>query len=440
MSTIWVENVSQLFALNKGIFPSSGMSLSDNLNAITRLAFIACIILACFKPVLAVSTFIIVTVTVLALYYGSVPPKEGYEEPVAGLAGELFKHDTAFPPTRMRFCNDVRPIQYDEEYVSQNQMLVGGPNPKTLLPPIISQPSHNLSFWKASDLTTHSHVNASTNYDSSDAGYNAPTGYSGYARFSNVDRPKICTDCLLAPCRCQSGRPTRSEQLRTATLQPGVYERSDFLEPINSLIGISQQRQFQPTRITRINAPSGSTVLYDAESINKDPLPDVTCRDQNDSDQSNLQANSAQANSQTTEQNRPQQTTILQDTSLPAVAYKGRENVYDPRFTGYGPSNRHYVDPITGASKFFYKDIDAATMPNYICRSNIDVYPWAAQYGSGVNGSDMSGPPAPGDGYKQLAENAFLDSTIQFRTEMQERLMRKRNAEMWQRRVAPIYT
>jgi len=200
----------------------------------------------------------------------------------------------------------------------------------------------------------------------------------------------------LAPCRCE--RPvTRSEQLRTATIQPGVYERSDYLEPINALIGISQQKQFDPMRITS----SRDGIMYAPDEHVEFPQYDRLI-----------------------ERERGMQS---------------ESDVYDPRFTGYGPTNRGYIDPTTGAPRFFYDDVNAVTMPNFICRSNVDIYPWAPQYGSGVNGS-LSDGIGQGDGYKRLAENAFEDATIKFRTEMQERLLRKRNAELWQRRAAPIHT
>ena len=39
---------------------------------------------------------------------------------------------------------------------------------------------------------------------------------------------------------------------------------------------------------------------------------------------------------------------------------------------------------------------------------------------------------------RKLADRQFLDSAIEFRTGMQERLMRKTNANAWQQRVAPL--
>lgn len=41
-------------------------------------------------------------------------------------------------------------------------------------------------------------------------------------------------------------------------------------------------------------------------------------------------------------------------------------NVYDPRFYGYGTSYRGYVDNMLGQPKFYYDDVNAIRMPNYI--------------------------------------------------------------------------
>jgi hypothetical protein len=77
-------------------------------------------------------------------------------------------------------------------------------------------------------------------------------------------------------------------------------------------------------------------------------------------------------------------------------------------------------------------------MPNYIVRSEIDTLPFADHYGEIEKGDEF------GNKYnsriRDLANDAFTRSAIQFRTDMSERLMRKRNSEMWQQRQAPIST
>ena len=167
------------------------------------------------------------------------------------------------------------------------------------------------------------------------------------------------------------------DNVLTQTIQPGVYQKTLVGEPINSMIGVSYQQQFLPT-----------VVQQTPESIKFTQIP---------GDSQNY------------------------------------SNIYDPRFTGYGASDRMYIEPMTGQPRFFYGDIDAIKMPNYITRNKIDSLPFAPTYGPDVplyNYAD----------HRQLANNAYHDSALVFRTEMQERLMRKRNAEMWQLREAPMYT
>lgn len=457
-NTIWAEDITQLLSFQ--IIPKSSQNTTENLNALTRLALLACIVIAIFKPVLAVSTFLIVSIILLAIYYGCSFNREGYSgtTDTIGLAGDLFKASHKFPLSRNRFCNDVNPLQFDEEFFSKNQMLVGGPNPKTLIPPIIAPPSHDLSEWKATDLVVQSSINDDTNYDAANSGYIGPAfnfnkDYSGYVnRRSNLEElPPICSECRLAPCRCDNAIPSRSDQLRTATIQPGVYERSDFLEPINSLIGISEQKQFDPTRITSSNR---NGILYATENYPysiKTPSPSITDDNDDDGDEypqyDRLIENHRNKNHHPIKKNHIKENFITTDadggdsSSLPTIKLLQTESdIYDPRFTGYGPVNRSYIEPMTGSPRFFYDDINAVNMPNFISRNNVDIYPWAPQYGSGMNGNLSENGIGHGDGYKRLAEDAFMNATLKFRTEMQERLLRKRNAELWQTRLAPIHT
>jgi hypothetical protein len=59
------------------------------------------------------------------------------------------------------------------------------------------------------------------------------------------------------------------------------------------------------------------------------------------------------------------------------------------------------------------------------------MFSWAPTYGPDKPLQNI-------DEYKQMANNSFVDSSIIFRTEMMERLMRKKNAENWQRRLMPL--
>jgi hypothetical protein len=188
----------------------------------------------------------------------------------------------------------------------------------------------------------------------------------------------------------------RKDMLLTNTIVPGVYQKSHIGEPIQSNIGISYLQDWGPVEVEEAMGPDQTEVIKFTEHDPKN----------------------------VTKIWRESKQNIEQDVS----------NVYDPRFTGYGTSYRGYTDSMTGQPKFFYKDIDAITKPNYISRHNLDIFPWASTYGQYTSGSDEL------NDYKQLANNTFVDSAITFRTEMMERLMRKRNAENWQRRLMPIST
>jgi len=201
-------------------------------------------------------------------------------------------------------------------------------------------------------------------------------------------KKEIVDDKHIIPCF----ESPRRDNIITQTLQPGVFQKSHIGEPINSNIGISYLQQWGPTEVQQT-----------------DDMIKYTMHDPKN--------------------------TIITPQSVKEPITQDHTNVYDPRFTGYGTSYRSYVDKLTGRPKFFYDDVDAITMPNYITRSNVDVFPWANTYGS-----DKMLTQSEGDEYRQLANNAFTDSAITFRTELQERLMRKRNAELWQLRVAPIST
>jgi hypothetical protein len=187
---------------------------------------------------------------------------------------------------------------------------------------------------------------------------------------------------------CYNFESKQKDNLLTNTIVPGVYQKTHIGEPIQSNIGISYIQDWGPVEVQERpwgikfteHDPKNVTVTKNIEKVQ-----------------------------------------IQQDVS----------NVYDPRLTGYGTSYRGYTDSMTGQPKFFYKDIDSITMPNFISRNNVDMFPWAPTYGPDKPLQNI-------DEYKQMANNSFVDSSIIFRTEMMERLMRKKNAENWQRRVMPL--
>jgi len=190
-----------------------------------------------------------------------------------------------------------------------------------------------------------------------------------------------------------------NENMFTQIIQPGVYSKNEVNQPINSNIGISFQQQFEPTTCT--SNPITGEVMY----TEHDPrlLEDA-----------------------------------IVEPNLGVIEAVNMSNVYDPRHSGYGTSYRAYNDDLLGQTKFYYDDIDAVRMPNYITRSNIDFTPFADSYGPAPE-NGAYGNPNNAD-IHALANDAFTRATIEQRTGLQEQLLRKRRAEGWQQRYAPIRT
>ena len=378
------------------------------------------------------------------------------------------------------------------EYISLNQRLAGTANPKTFIAPVTTPPLAAMDYWRANNLVNHSAINAESQVAAYQSGYQTmsccpgeptllvpsknPASYTvtvqdednvsienfGYDhRYWN--KPKTVVNSIpTVPCHNQlygnskedfktnmpflktepslqetvvlpnqpgwvntscgynpeqlfdAGLPTNlpsgncpqdpimkkyNDNLFTQTIQPGLYTRNQINEPINSNIGISFTQQFPPT----------------------------TCK-----------TNELTGEVQYTEHDPRIIEPATLEPSLPRVAPSTEANIYDPRFSGYGTSYRAYTDDNTGQTRFYYDDVDAIRMPNYITRNNIDHQPFADHYG----------PLPPGDAngnknnsnIRALANDAFVSGAIEFRTDLQERLMRKINADAWQQRKAPIRT
>ena len=416
-NTFWLYDITQLFK-STDLIPKTTDLVNDKLNTIMRLSIVACTIIAVYKPILALNTLLIIAVMTITIH--STTTIESFEELNTPL--EIFMKEylpgarsapslqSEFGMNYLRFCNDDVPYEY-----SLNGTLVGDANPKTKIPPLVAIPSYD-SEWKLNDFVVNPSINAHTTFDSYRSGYESspvfvnvpvrlatpkPCYTTTHAAANDATTHASANDATInsspsvRPKVPNETRPSISVQepesaardnLLTQTLQPGVFQKSYVGEPIQSNIGISYLQEFLPTSIQQ----TSDDIKY-TQYPNDSGLSDII-------------------------EKRPVSQNIF--------------NIYDPRFTGYGTGYRSYVDKMD-RPQFFYDDINSITMPNYIVRSKVDSFPWADSYGNEM---------LPTDNFKSLANNAFTDSTILFRTEMQERLMRKRNAELWQRRAFPIST
>lgn len=497
----WINNITNLFC-DYSIIPLNNMTLDNKLNAVSRFVFLLFIVFILFFNIQSCLLFLFLSLFIIIIYYfiknkdNSKMNKEHFVAPsssqrfAAGPNGYAAKNrgiidinkETGMEtliydrPENFVFCNDEVPYEpNDRQYMSINQKLVGAPNPKTLIPPVIVPPIADLSYWKTNNLITHSSINDMKQIDTYQSGYQVTTccgdgnicdapptkkcntgyksnkGYNRYSKMSNennnnnnienklfgtrrdfqveenyknpnmlpeiteiqeiIPKPnqpgQVNVRCGYYPEQVNVGLPTNlsvgncqreprmkkyNENIFTQTIQPGVYTVNQVNEPINSNIGISFDQQFEP--LTKKVNRNGDVLFTQHD-------PRIF---------------------------EPQVIEPLEETI-------NESNVYDPRFSGYGTSYRSYTDENLGQTKFYYDDINAIRMPNYITRSKIDFIPDADQYGpmKSEYGNDYNSE------IRKIAQNKWNDDSMDFRTDLQERLMRKINANAWQQRVAPIY-
>jgi hypothetical protein len=113
------------------------------------------------------------------------------------------------------------------------------------------------------------------------------------------------------------------------------------------------------------------------------------------------------------------------------------EDIYDPRLTGYGDTNRSYEDLVAGQVRYYYRNVDAYKQPNYILRSKTDHLDYHAPNGEVMPIYDRVPPSL--DEARQIAEDDFLANSMYHREDMMARLSTKMNARDYQLRMAPLH-
>jgi hypothetical protein len=354
--------------------------------------------------------------------------------------------------------NRVRPTIVKKDMLSKNNTLQGGQNPKTLIPPMVTRPAYDVT-WRKDTMVVPNMIDGATNEPIQKSGYlthepkttsiiqprtilsaphsslystptnsYSPLNLSLYHSLDSEGKPTplqqedilepfdvnyntaTWNDSILAPngydakqfeqsnypgnlpmgnCARDPAFKEYNKALFSTPLQPGVTFTNQVAQPINSNMGISFQQQFLPR--TYKEQKGGNLDIVDHDPNFAPPFE------------------------------------ILEYPDGPKP-----ENVYDPRFNGYGTSYRNYVDNVTGQPRFPYDDINAVRMPNYLVRSKIDNQPFAETYGP------MQSSGQSLNEIRQKAQDVFIEDTTNFRNDMMSRLMRKRNAELWQTKQFPI--
>ncbi|NDB87021.1 MAG: hypothetical protein EB127_30695, partial [Alphaproteobacteria bacterium] len=348
------------------LLPLSSMTLEQQINAITRSVIIIFVIIMLFDVKCAIVFLVVSVIFIILLYYlqrnkmttneepfenkpdpedNSRNPK--YQVPPKPKVNYYYDYDNQ--PEKTMFCDDKVSQQF--KTTSFNQRLAGKANPKTLIPPVITMPSHD-DNWRATNLTTNNISNRESVKDLFASGY--------------ISMPEITDPDQIAENSKEGysiGRSRRQGNLNTQTIQPGVYYNPEEIEPISKNMGITEtQRQRVP-----IKEVDNGDIYYNEYNT--------------DARFKKIEV-----------QNSP-----------------GPEDIYDPRFTGYGTSYRSYYDEFVGQPRFYYDDVNAMRMPNYVIRSKVDHLDFSDHYGPmddnyGVNNDEM----------REMVNQSFLDNSLSF--------------------------
>jgi hypothetical protein len=111
------------------------------------------------------------------------------------------------------------------------------------------------------------------------------------------------------------------------------------------------------------------------------------------------------------------------------------EDIYNPTFTSYGDPYRSYSDINLGQVRYYYSDVDAYKMPNFIQRSNVDFIEFTNPQGQVWPYYNRE---VDLDAIKAKVENQTTADEIYHREDMMENLMAKMNRSNYQQRYAPL--
>lgn len=409
------------------IFSFKDSTVEKKMNTIT--IYIICVfLLSLFFVPFKLSVFFLVSclLFIIILYYKQKRMKETFEPRKIRMenGNAISKRDMTICDSSDKYVygefidstlDNINNPNYPIDFKSPtlNQSLAGTQSlQKNKERPVIAPRSLDIEAWRKDNSYNHSQVNSESAHDMIQSGYISSIPDTACVRnpvienyeymkikkytdpvetYNNVQGYYLENKNLNLPLNYKNTMydtdATVNKNIYTQLLQPKIYTHSDTIEPPISNLGISYAT---PNSIKEDVFQSNGELIHEIH----DP-------------------------------------SLYKEFVKPELPTVNESSVYDPRFTGYGTSYRGYTDNLNGQPKFFYDDVNSVRMPNFIIRSNIDFMKSADSYGSATSLYDpkMS---------RQSVNDSFTDNALQFRNEMSERLLRKRNNELWATRKYPL--
>lgn len=463
--TTWVDNVKEILQSPK-LIPCGKDTIEEQLNSLTRLALLLLIlswiffnpaysyVIMGFAAVLFIIVYYIKKMNVIAEPFHGIPPTTpkptiSYQSVARQPVVENYENENK--------SQDCCGVNQNLNYVSRNASLIGCANKRTFVKPVM-KPRLFDPYWQENQAGINSHINDESNQDLYLSGYLSSTcqpttpgqpcqqaqvrgpveNYQPHNRPVENYQPRVRPDpipvenyqpptigvihenepgwvntgCGYNANNIENGLPTNqpagfcqnqpelaeyNHEMYTTTLEPNMYATNEIIEPISSTIGSTFQQQHLPIREELENGAIHYT-YQDPRLVQ--PAENIPLENYDELDSIN------------------------------------QANVYDPRFYGYGSSNRSYIDPMTGQPRFVYDDINAVRMPNYITRNKIDHLSYANKYGPVPDGHQNGNPNGPM--MRKMVQQSWFDQSQQYRNYLTQQRMNKANQRVAQMRRRPI--
>lgn len=474
--TTWLEDWRELFRI-QDLFPDFHQDIPEQFNCISRIIILLILLLVIFKGFnLYVGLLLGLLIVIIILYfvfYKKImlsPLKEGYKSTSSKKEcfpqPSIILYDSKRPevPISISGMNnnptliDVQSSNFwckpdvplGDETASLSQSLVGDANPKTKIMPVIPPPVYDFDTWTPNDFIVPYKINDYKRQELYQNGYMSweeekPVKEASkqlFDTYSCYKTPKVSPDEIRenfsAPkysneeYNIPSTKMSRTEEVMDVACGGYNPENTKYNYPVNlppnSCMASPEMVDYnknlftiplQPGVSTRsqVNQPDASMSNLGI-SFTQPRLPYACEMD----DRGNMMFTEYDPNQYPSEYMLRGRDSFGKDIQ--------RNEIYDPRLTGYGTSYRSYIDPLTGQPRFYYDDIEAHTQYNFISRNNIDHTLFAPNSGPY--------PGLPPKDARQLANMTFANDTMSRRTELQYNLMRKNAHREWQRRTAPI--
>lgn len=462
----WLEDWREFFYITD-ILPDFHQDVPEQFNCLSRIMIFLILFMYLFygfnRYVVVLTVMILAMIILYLVLYKNIPirpMKESYQCPRQDCAYQppIILYDSKSTDPVVISGTNMNPSLIDarqantwcqpdiplEELTGLNQSLAGPANPKTNVIPVVPPPIYDGETWMPNDLVVPFKINDQRRQELQQNGYMtwekeipgerirselagacrspisdvvredyASPSYSSAMYNQTPNRAAYTGDVMDTACggyypenarynypvnapptNCML--PEYNKNLYSIPLQPGVYTRSQVNQPDASMsnLGISFT---QPHLPYTCQMDERGNMMFDEYDPNQYPSE-----------------------------------YLLRGRDRHARDAIPRNEIYDPRLTGYGTSYRSYIDQNTGQPRFYYNDVDAHTQYNFISRNKVDFTEFAPTSGPY--------PGLPPDDFRPLADQTFHDDVIRQRTDLQYRLMAKNSHREWQQRSAPIQT